>query len=93
MASLLMQSSTFALSMERHFLIQQSQFPNTLNLHLWRLLSNKFHQEVLTIIMVLVIINALIALNLEKFGPTFQVSLHGHPCVPLQQTTGDRFNS
>ena len=33
-ASLLMQSSTFALSMERHFLIQQSQFRNTLNLHL-----------------------------------------------------------
>ena len=26
--------------------------------------------------MVLVIINALKALNLEKFGPTFQVSLH-----------------
>ena len=29
-----------------------------------------------TIIIVLVIINALKALNLEKFGPTFQVSLH-----------------
>ena len=31
---LLMQFSTFALSMERHFLIQQSQVLNILNLHL-----------------------------------------------------------
>ena len=38
MAGLLMQFPTFALSMERHFLIQQSQVLNILNLHLQRLL-------------------------------------------------------
>ena len=35
---LIIQFSTFALSMERHFLIQQSQFLNILKLHLQRLL-------------------------------------------------------
>ena len=34
MAGLLMQFSTFALTMEKHFLIQQSQFLNILNLDL-----------------------------------------------------------
>ena len=38
MAGLLMQFSTFALSMERHFLIQQSQVLNILKLHFQRLL-------------------------------------------------------
>ena len=38
MAGLLMQFSTFALSMEKHFLIQQSQVLNILNRHPQRLL-------------------------------------------------------
>ena len=41
MAGLLMQFSTFALSMERHFLIQQSQVLNILNRHLQRLLPQR----------------------------------------------------
>ena len=45
-------------------------------------IANKFHQRVLTIIIVLVIFEG-IALKLEKVAQLFLVSIHVYPCHPL----------
>ena len=44
-------------------------------------IANKFHQGVLTIIIVLVIFER-IALKLEKVAQLFVASIHLHPCHP-----------
>ena len=44
-------------------------------------LANKFHQRVLTIIIVLVIFEGT-ALKLEKVAQLFLVLIHVHPCYP-----------
>ena len=44
-------------------------------------IANKFHQRVLTIIIVLVIFESIV-LKLEKVAQLFLVSIHVYPCHP-----------